>query len=133
MIDINFLTDKEITEFSSDLRGIFKVLKDIREEKFEPAKYNFKFKHPADAYSFISTYLQDERLEMATHNMENEEKEKINMCEAFDKLINDGIEQGTVNTLILLVKDGTITVEKAASMASLTKTEFELRMNKVVN
>ncbi|MBQ8731089.1 MAG: hypothetical protein IJY81_07925 [Lachnospiraceae bacterium] len=102
-------------------------------EKLWPYVNDFKFKHPADAYSFISTYLQDERLEMAIHNMDDEEKEKITMCEVFDKLINDGIEQGTINTLILLVKDGTITVEKAASMASLTKTEFELRMNKVVN
>ena len=39
-----------------------------------------------------------------------------------------GIEQGTLSTLSLLVNDGTISIEKAASMANLTKDEFEIKM-----
>ena len=38
-------------------------------------------------------------------------------------------ERGRISTLSLLVNDGTISIDRAASMANLTKDEFEIRMN----
>ena len=42
-------------------KGILRVLKDVREDKFEPERYKFAFKHQEEAYRFISTYLDDNR------------------------------------------------------------------------
>ena len=50
------------------------------------------------------------------------------MKQGMKRGIEQGIEQGTLSTLSLLVNDGTISIEKAASMANLTKDEFEFRM-----
>ncbi len=45
VVDMNFLSDEEIKSFKSDLGGILKILKDIREDKFEPSKYDYQFDH----------------------------------------------------------------------------------------
>ena len=143
VVDMNFLSDEEIRKFKSDLGGILKILKDIREDKFEPSKYNYKFAHPDDAYKFISTYLKDERLEKAINDMkeESKEKEETTVCEAFDKLINEGIEkgrkqgiqegiqqgiqEGIISTLKDMVATGDITMETAAKQMKVTVEEFE--------
>lgn len=132
VIDMNFLTDEEIGRFKSDLKGIFTLLKDMREGKFEPWKYDFRFKHPEDSYRFISAYLHDERLEEVMDSVASEKREEKTMCEAFEKWINDrmeigmerGIERGETAILISLIIDESITIEKALTKTSLTKEAF---------
>ena len=144
VVDMNFLTDEEIGNFKSDLRGIFTLLKDIREGKFEPTKYDFCFKHPDDAYKFISVYLQDDRLEEVIHNAEKKERKGTTMCEAFDKLINEGIErgiergikqgiktgreEGRISMLKQLIDSGTITTEIAAEQMGVTGEKLKVMM-----
>ena len=58
------------------------------------------------------------------------------MCEALDKLINEGeergmkrgIEQGILLNTMSLVSDGTITLEKALTKVDITKEEFLEKM-----
>ena len=135
VIDVNFLSDEEIDCLSSDLRGILKVLKDIREDKFEPVKYKFAFKHQESAYRFISSYLDDDRFYKAINELKiqnniygNERTGESTMCEALDKLINEGEERGMKRGMLLntmsFVSDGTITLEKALTKVDITKEEF---------
>ena len=57
------------------------------------------------------------------------------MCEAIEGIRNDaraeGIEkgrvEGTLKTLISLVKDGILTITEAASRANMTVAEFEAK------
>lgn len=137
VIDMNFLSDEEIENLSSDLSGILRVLKDVREDKFEPERYKFSFKHQEEAYRFISTYLEDNRFIRAIEELKdnNSEKEGIGentMCEALDKLINEGekrgIELGTSQTLFRLVDSNNITVDVAAKDMGVTKEQFLTEM-----
>lgn len=143
VIDVNFLSDEDIDCLSSDLRGILRVLKDIREDKFEPVKYKFTFKHQEDAYGFISAYLDDDRFygaikELRLYNTDNktEGTGEHTMCEALDRLINEGeergmkrgIEQGILLNTMSLVSDGTITLEKALTKVDITKEQFLEKM-----
>lgn len=131
VIDVNFLSYEEIDCLTSDLRGILRVLKDIREDKFEPVKYKFAFKHQEDAYGFISAYLDDDRFYKAIKKLKIENNisktEGIGehtMCEALDRLINEGEERGKIKSLMELVSDGTITLEKALTKVDITKEQF---------
>ena len=139
VIDVNFLSDEEIDCLSSDLRGILRVLKDIREEKFEPAKYKFAFKHQEDAYGFISAYLDDDRFYKAIKKLKIEKSisktegtGENTMCEALDKLINEGeergIERGTSQTLFRLVISKNLTVDVAAKDMGVSNEEFLEKM-----
>ena len=71
------------------------------------------------------------------------------MCEVIDRLINEGIEEGhkkglqegvqkglaqgksegTIETLAILVKDGTLSLSRAAQIANLSEAEFISFMN----
>ena len=127
------------------------MLKYVREDKFEPERYKFAFKHQEEAYRFISTYLDDNRFIKVIHELKLQnnrgEKERTGentMCEALDKLINEGekrgeergekrgmecgIERGTLQTLMSLVDDGSITVEKALTKVDMTEEEFLAKM-----
>ncbi len=45
-------------------------------------------------------------------------------------ILNQGIETGTINTLISLVNDGLLSVEEAAKRANMTLEEFTLILHK---
>lgn len=139
VIDVNFLSDEEIDCLSSDLRGILRVLKDIREDKFEPVKYKFSFKHQEDAYGFISAYLDDDRFYKAIKKLridksisKTEGTGEHTMCEALDKLINEGeergIERGTSQTLFRLVISKNLTVDVAAKDMGVSNEQFLEKM-----
>lgn len=135
VVDMNFLSDEEIGSFKSDLRGILTLLKDIREGKLEPTKYDFSFDHPEDAYRFISTYLQDERLEEIVYSSaEKEGKENGTVCKAFDDLINkgheEGLKEGKISMLKQLIDSGVVSMEEGAKQMGVTRDEFESMMNK---
>jgi len=46
------------------------------------------------------------------------------MCKAITDLIQDGKIEGKIETLVNLINDGDMTVEKAASKMQITEKEF---------
>ena len=53
------------------------------------------------------------------------------MCEVLDRAENRGIQQGIIEILAALLKDGIITLEEAASRAGMTKEDFQNKMNEM--
>ena len=49
--------------------------------------------------------------------------------ESKDKWIKEGKKEGTINTLLMLVKDGIISVEDAAKRANLSVSKFQKYLN----
>ena len=49
--------------------------------------------------------------------------------ESKDKWIKEGIKEGVINTLLILVKDGIISVEDAAKRANLSVGTFQKYLN----
>ena len=50
--------------------------------------------------------------------------------ESKDKWIKEGRKEGVINTLLMLVKDGIISVEDAAKRANLSVSKFQKYLNK---
>ncbi len=55
------------------------------------------------------------------------------MCEVIDKIekrgMEKGIEQGKINLLVSLVKDGDLTIEKASAKLNVSVEEFKKIMS----
>ena len=49
--------------------------------------------------------------------------------ESKDKWIKEGIKEGVINTLLILVKDGIISVEDAAKRANISVSTFQKYLN----
>lgn len=61
----------------------------------------------------------------------NEEKEEINMCKAFDDMLEEERMEGRIMQLIGLVKDDVISFEEAMKRSKLSKAEFEKYMDEI--
>ena len=63
------------------------------------------------------------------------EEEEIDMCQAVDEMIEDGIEEGRMEGFIKayagLIKDGLLSVKEAASRMHMTEEKFVKEMEKV--
>lgn len=55
---------------------------------------------------------------------------KIDVCEAVKDMIDESRLEGKMQTLVELVKDGTLSITKAAAKANMTVKEFEKQMDK---
>lgn len=53
------------------------------------------------------------------------------VCKQMEDLRNESIFEGKILTLIDLVEDGTLTLDKAAAKAGMTVTQFKKEMEKV--
>jgi len=51
------------------------------------------------------------------------------MCEAIEGIRNDAREEGFLEALVGLVKDGILTIADAAKRANMTAAEFEQKMS----
>ena len=69
----------------------------------------------------------DNRFEETINDLKG--KEKVNMCEVLDRVEARGIEkgrqEGTINTLISLVKDGILSLDEAAIRAGMSAKDFK--------
>lgn len=58
---------------------------------------------------------------------------EINVCEAVKDMINESRQEGKIQMLRELVKDGTLSVVKAAAKAEMTVEQFEKELDKEVH
>ncbi len=66
-----------------------------------------------------------------TETFESEVDDMCNLSQGVaEEAMQKGIEQGRIHTLIELVNDGVLTIEKAAEKASMSVEEFRNAMKK---
>ena len=61
---------------------------------------------------------------------EDTERRLNTMCNISELVLEEGLQQGTIKTLIDLVKDDLLDIEIAAERANLTVEEFKVLMEK---
>ena len=125
------IADNEFTKFHTELSLALRFIKQsknknkLKELINENTSFRSVSKKTADLVNVVtkSNLHYDDR------------EERVDMCEAIEGIRNDaraeGIEkgrvEGTLKTLISLVKDGILTITEAASRANMTVAEFEAK------
>ncbi len=125
------MTEDDLEKFSSNLRGVLGYIKYSKDKKE------------------LSRFLNNSQMQ----NMDNdaarvirditktpiyvpEGKGEINVCEAVKDMINEsrleGKAEGKIQMLKELVKDGTLSVVKAAAKANMTAEQFKKELDKEV-
>ncbi len=125
------IADNEFTKFHTELSLALRFIKQsknknkLKELINEDTSFRSVSKKTADLVNVVtkSNLHYDDR------------EERVDMCEAIEGIRNDaraeGVEkgrvEGTLKTLISLVKDGILTITEAASRANMTVAEFEAK------
>ena len=125
------MTEDDLEKFSSNLKGVLGYIKYSKDKKE------------------LSRFLNNSQMQ----NMDNdaarvirditktpiyvpEGKGEINVCEAVKDMINEsrleGKAEGKIQMLKELVKDGTLSVVKAAAKANMTAEQFKKELDKEV-
>lgn len=131
---INLIVPQEIKDFSlfaTDLKNLFQVLANAKD------KYAMKELLHDESYANLSVETAQLIKKCANIDMKFDEgKEVVNMCQAFDELMEDerregrkeghreGRKEGTLDTLVSLVKDRLLNIDEAAKRAEMEISEF---------
>lgn len=125
LIDPYKLTDDEIKKFSSSLRGVLGYIKYSKDKKMLTKFLNNN-----------QIMVMDNDAARVIRDITNtpiyvpEGKGEIDVCEAVKDMIDESRLEGKMQTLVELVKDGTLSIAKAAAKANMTVKEFEKQMDK---
>lgn len=125
------IADNEFTKFHTELSLALRFIKQsknknkLKELINEDTSFRSVSKKTADLVNVVTK----------SNLHYNDREERVDMCEAIEGIRNDaraeGIEkgrvEGTLKTLISLVKDGILTITEAASRANMTVAEFEAK------
>ena len=125
------IADNEFTKFHTELSLALRFIKQsknknkLKELINEDTSFRSVSKKTADLVNVVTK----------SNLHYNDREESVDMCEAIEGIRNDaraeGIEkgrvEGTLKTLISLVKDGILTITEAASRANMTVAEFEAK------
>ena len=126
VFDIAFLSDEQIAMFQSDFKIVADYFSQIRRKgDYQPSKQEIR--HVDEVLKLFSVLTGDDRFQKAQNEL-NKEGGAVTMCEVLDRVERRGIEQGSFRMLIELVKDGTISIQKAAEKAGMDIASFEKRM-----
>lgn len=136
VFDIPRLTKEQVRLFRSD----FRIVADYYTNVYNTNEYvpdNAVITHVDEFLKLMKVLTGDKRFEEIAHTITEAEKEELRMCRildereargearGFERGLTEGIEQGKVNTLVFLVKDGIISTEIAVEKSGMTKEEFE--------
>ena len=130
LFEIAYLEREKIDLFKSDFRILADYLYQMRKNRdYIADKTNIG--HVEELLTLMSAMTGDNRFEETINDFKG--KEKVNMCEVLDRVEARGIEkgrmegrqEGTINTLISLVKDGILSLDEAASRAGMSAKEFK--------
>ena len=130
LFEIAYLEREKIDLFKSDFRILADYLYQMRKNRdYIADKTNIG--HVEELLTLMSAMTGDNRFEETINDFKG--KEKVNMCEVLDRVEARGIEkgrmegrqEGTINTLISLVKDGILSLDEAAIRAGMSAKEFK--------
>ena len=130
LFEIAYLEREKIDLFKSDFRILADYLYQMRKNRdYIADKTNIG--HVEELLTLMSAMTGDNRFEETINDFKG--KEKVDMCEVLDRVEARGIEkgrmegrqEGTINTLISLVKDGILSLDEAAIRAGMSAKEFK--------
>ena len=98
VVDVCHLSDEVIDSMKSDLRGIFRLFKDATKGEIKPELLKESFVHEEESLDLITAYFNDDLFESAYKEVRKERSE-LNMCEAFEKLINKGVREERIKAI----------------------------------
>ena len=130
LFEIAYLEREKIDLFKSDFRILADYLYQMRENRDYIAD-DTNIAHVEELLTLMSAMTGDNRFEETINDFKG--KEKVNMCEVLDRVEARGIEkgrlegrqEGTINTLISLVKDGILSLDEAATRADMSAKDFK--------
>ena len=130
LFEIAYLEREKIDLFKSDFRILADYLYQMRENRDYIAD-DTNIAHVEELLTLMSAMTGDNRFEETINDFKG--KEKVNMCEVLDRVEARGIEkgrlegrqEGTINTLISLVKDGILSLDEAAIRADMSAKDFK--------
>ena len=126
LFEIAYLDREKIDLFKSDFRILADYLYQMRKNRDYVADET-AIAHVEELLTLMSAMTGDNRFEETINDFKG--KEKVNMCEVLDRVEARGIEkgrqEGTINTLISLVKDGILSLDEAASRAGMSAKDFK--------
>lgn len=93
VIDVCHLSDEDIASMKSDFRGIFRLFKDAANGEIKPELLKDRLLHEEESLDLITAYLGSDLVENAYKEAKKERSDST-MCEALEKLINEGLEKG---------------------------------------
>ena len=130
LFEIAYLEREKVDLFKSDFRILADYLYQMRKNRdYIADKTNIG--HVEELLTLMSAMTGDNRFEETINDFKG--KEKVNMCEVLDRVEGRGIEkgrlegrqEGTINTLISLVKDGILSLDEAAIRADMSAKDFK--------
>ena len=130
LFEIAYLDKEKINLFKSDFRILADYLYQMRVNKDYIADET-TIEHVEELLTLMSAMTGDNRFEETINDFKG--KGKVNMCEVLDRVEARGIEkgrlegrqEGTINTLISLVKDGILSLDEAATRADMSAKDFK--------
>ena len=130
LFEIAYLEREKIDLFKSDFWILADYLYQMRVNKDYVAG-DTVIKHVDELLMLMTAMTRDCRFEETINDFKG--KEKVNMCEVLDRVEARGIEkgrlegrqEGTINTLISLVKDGILSLDEAAIRAGMSAKDFK--------
>ena len=125
LIDPYKLTSDDLEKFSSSLRGVLGYIKYSKDKK----KLS-KFLNNSQIMIMDNDAARVIRDITNTPIYIPEGKGEINVCEAVKDMIDESRLEGKIQTLVELVKEGTLSIVKAAAKANMTVEQFEKEMDR---
>ena len=130
LFEIAYLKREKIDLFKSDFRILADYLYQMRKNRDYIADET-NIGHVEELLTLMSAMTGDNRFEETINDFKG--KEKVNMCEVLDRVEARGIEkgrlegrqEGNINTLISLVKDGILSLDEAAIRAGMSAKDFK--------
>ena len=130
LFEIAYLEREKIDLFKSDFRILADYLYQMRKNRDYIADET-NIAHVEELLTLMSAMTGDNRFEETINDFKG--KEKVNMCEVLDRVEARGIEkgrlegrqEGTINTLISLVKDGILSLDEAAIRAGMSAKDLK--------
>ena len=125
LFEIAYLDREKIDMFKSDFWILADYLYQMRVNKDYVAG-DTVIEHVDELLMLMSAMTKDYRFEETINEVKG--KEYVTMCEVLDRVEargrEEGIKEGTINTLISLVNDGILSIADAAKRADMSEERF---------
>ena len=129
VFDIAFLSEEQVNMFQSDFKVVADYFRQKRlAEDYKPSTQEIK--HVDEVMKLMSVLTGSGDFEVAAKQVKKRGG-KVTMCEVVDKFVNRGRQEGRLSVLTELVKDGVLTLQKAAEKAGMDVASFELQLKAV--